>query len=286
MHYFAYNEGKQHGTSEFPAAYYYITEEHPSYNMPFHWHKEWEIIRILQGEFLFYIDGQEYHAQKGDILLLREGILHGGNPQNCIYDCLDFDLHGLFGNVFSVKDFLRPFYRNILLPDLYYPNCQSDIYPIINELLSAFYENTAESYRRLLTLGNLSRLFAVLLDKQYYTENTGIASDSATKVTQLKSVLEYIETHFSTALSLAELAGVIGMNPAYFCRFFHSVTHQTPMNYVNYYRVEQASNMLCNTEMSVTAVGMECGFNDTCHFVKTFKKYKGITPKQYQKRNA
>lgn len=284
MHYLAYNEGKQHGTAEFPVAYYYVNEEHSSYNMPFHWHKEWEIIRILKGDFPLYIEGEEYLAKEGDILLLREGVLHGGTPENCIYECFNFDLHGLFTNVLSVRNFLRPFYRNKLLPTVSYPDRQPDIYPIVQELLSAFEHHASEGFCALTTMGNISRLFATILEKHYYTEADS-ATENTRKITQLKPVLEYIESHFSGPLSLAELSAVIGMNPKYFCRFFTSITQQTPMNYVNYYRIQQASNMLSNTDLSVTEIGLECGFNDTCHFVKTFKKYKGVTPKQYQKRN-
>lgn len=285
MHYLAYNEGKRHGTEEFPVAYYYIDEEHLSYNMPFHWHREWEIIRILRGSLQLYIDGREYLASSGDVLLLREGVLHGGTPTGCIYECFNFDLHGLFRNVLSVRNYLRPFYRDIQIPDIHYPGRQPDIYPLVDELLTVFHRDMPEDFRALSTLGNISRLFGVILHKGWYTENAGSPSETARKIDQLKPVLEYIETHFSSPLSLAELSGVIGMNPKYFCRFFNSITQQTPMNYVNYYRIEQASNMLSSTDLSVTEVGLECGFNDICHFVKTFKKYKGITPKQYQKKN-
>lgn len=136
-----------------------------------------------------------------------------------------------------------------------------------------------------MTLGNISRLFAVILKNHYYTENSGESSETGAKTALLKPVLEYMETNFASPLSLSELAGVIGMNPKYFCRFFKAITQQTPMNYVNYYRIEQAANMLSDTALSVTEVGLECGFNDICHFVKTFKKYKGVTPKQFQKKS-
>ena len=75
------------------------------------------------------------------------------------------------------------------------------------------------------------------------------------------------------------------MSPKYFCRFFRTITQQTPMDYVNYYRIERAARLLSSADWSVTAVGLECGFNDSSYFVKAFKKYKGITPKQYQKMN-
>ena len=51
MKYFDYKEQKQHGTFDFPIAFYHVTPEHPRYNMPYHWHTECEIIRILEGEF-------------------------------------------------------------------------------------------------------------------------------------------------------------------------------------------------------------------------------------------
>lgn len=285
MHYFSYNENKQHGTPEFPVDYYYVDEKHSNYNMPFHWHKEWEIIYILEGELLLSIDGQELCAQKGDVILLREGTLHGGVPKDCIYECFDFYLHGLFANVPSVKEHLRPFYRHVLSPLVYYPS-SSEVCPIIEEMLSAFRNGKEERLCRLMTLANISRLFATIYEIGYYQHNTATNSDVATNIEQLKPVLEYIETHFSEPLSLARLAGIIKMNPKYFCRFFSSITQQTPMNYVNYYRIEQAANMLATTETSVTEVGLDCGFNDTCHFIKTFKKYKGVTPKQFQKRNS
>lgn len=286
MHYFIYNERKKHGTTEFPVAYYKVNCEQSGYNVPFHWHQEWELIRVLKGDFPMYIDGQEYQVRAGDVLLLREGMLHGGNHQKCVYQCFDFDLHGLFLNVLSVKEYLRPFYRNRLHPIVHFKEYQKDIYPIVDELLGAFEKDSAEGVRALTTLACIARLFAVILEKGYYTVNQEQQEETVQKTDRLKPVLEYIDNHFDAPLTLDELAGVAGMNPRYFCRFFSSVIQQTPMNYVAYYRIEQAATMLCNPQLSVTEVGLECGFCDTSHFVKIFKKFKGVTPKQFQLRNA
>ena len=284
MHFLQYNENKKHGSDEFPVEYYYVNEEHTSYNMPFHWHKEWEIIRVLRGSLVINADSTEYFAKQGDILLLRGGTLHGGTPQQCIYECFNFDLDRLFTNVHIVRDYLRPFFRNKLMPTIYFAKYDLDVYPIVDELFSSFTSHKTDAFLRLETLGNISRLFGIILEKGYYTENIEKITDVTEKITQLKPVLEYIETHFSEPLSLTILSEIIGMNPKYFCKFFHSITQQTPMNYVNYYRIEQAANLLLNTEKTITEIGFECGFNETSHFLKTFKKYKYITPKQYQKK--
>ena len=286
MYNLVFHEQRQHGTIEFPAEYYYITQEHPRYHMGFHWHKEWEIIRILKGNFLLHLDGQEYHAQAGDVFLVRDGMLHGGVPQDCVYECFVFDLHGLFRDVNSVKKYLRPIYRNVLLPQVYFQDKQEDIYPIVDELMGGFSSSPERAYPELATFGSISRLFTVILQKGYVVETETPQQHNSRKVAQLKAVLEYIENHFNDQLTLDTLAGVAGMSPKYFCRFFRTITQQTPMDYVNYYRIEQAARLLSSADWSVTAVGLECGFNDSSYFVKAFKKYKGITPKQYQKMNV
>ena len=81
--------------------------------------------------------------------------------------------------------------------------------------------------------------------------------------------------------SLQEMADSVNMSSKYFCRFFQEMTHRTPVDYLNYYRIERASYDLLTTDQSITEVAFNSGFNDLSYFIKTFKKYKGTTPKQY-----
>jgi len=99
----------------------------------------------------------------------------------------------------------------------------------------------------------------------------------------MKPVLEYIESHYSTAVTLEDLAQVAGMNPKYFCRVFRSLIHHSPVDYLNFYRIEQAANLLDSTDLPVTEVGNRCGFWESSYFTKVFKKYKGTTPAAYRR---
>lgn len=287
MNSFVFHELKQHGTRDFPCDYYYINETHARYNMPFHWHKEWELIHVLEGSFVLHAGDAVYTAHAGDTLLIRDGMLHGGTPEHCIYECLVFDLHGLFRSLDIVKQYLRPIYRQQLLPDIYYP---AGKVPAIDALLSVLTRAYAspssavaeEAPIELIVFGCISQLFATILQQKCYTSNALSDSDSTRKIDLVKTVLEYIELHYSSPVTLAELAGVANMNPKYFCRFFRSITHQTPVNYLNMYRVEKAALMLHSTRLPITDICMECGFNDSSNFIKVFRKYKGMTPKQYR----
>ena len=282
MHYFSYNENKQHGTLNFPVAYYFVESNQSAYTMPLHWHKEWELIYVTDGKIDFIINGEHIPALAGDVILMPGATLHSASAESCAFKCLNFGLYELVLNVLSVRDAFRFFYRNIYIPRTHYTPDDGNICNIVREIFSAFGDNYSEHFCRMSTLGNITRLFAYILKERYYSENTGTISDASDKTSQLKPVLEYIEAHFSEDIKLSTLSKIVGMNENYFCRFFRSLTKQTPINYVSHYRIEQAANMLTATNLSVTEIAFRCGFNDTGYFIKSFKKIKGCTPKQFQ----
>ena len=278
MHALTHLDRKQHGTDAFPVEYYYVDRQHPRYQMPFHWHNAWEILRVLDGSMKISLDRQQYSMVSGDILLIRGGVLHGGEPENCIYECLVFDLYGIFRSMEMVKPYLRPFYRQSSLPRSFYAAAhKSTVTQIAGELFEAF--SSGSQCPELETVAGLSRLFAWIWNNGAYTHG----EDGGSRTDRIKPVLEYIEAHYSQGLSLEDLAAVAGMNPKYFCRVFRSLTYHSPMGYLNFYRIEQAAYFLDSTELSVTEVGNRCGFWESSYFTKVFKKYKNLTPVQYRK---
>lgn len=284
MHSFTHLDHTRHGTPEFPAQYYYVDRHHPRYQMPFHWHNEWELLRVLEGRFQISLDDEQYTACAGDVLLIRGGMLHGGVPINCVYECFVFDLYGLFRTMDMVKKYLRPFYRQTVLPQCFFSAAQQgQIHVSTDTLMQVFRNGQAADCPELETIAELGKLFAWLLKNGLYCDALPDAYTGAHRVDQIKTVLEHIENHYSSSLSLAELAKVVGMNPKYFCRVFASLLHQSPMDYVNFYRVEQAASLLDRTDLPVTTVGMECGFSESSYFTKVFKKYKGVTPSAYRR---
>lgn len=277
-----FHESEQHGTLDFPAEYFYLDANHPRYNMAFHWHKEWKIIHVLEGTFTAHADDAVFVAHAGDTVLIRDGMLHGGTPDNCVYECFLFDLHGLFRNLDMVKKYLRPVYRQQILPEIFYPAAQTpQVKEIICNLTHAY--NEKNSPLELVVISCISQLFALILQNGYYTDSSVDYGERPHKIDLIKSVLEYTELHYASPITLDDLAKVAGMNPRYFCRFFRSITHQTPIEYVNMYRIEKAAQMLHSTRLPITDICMECGFNDSSNFIKVFRKYKGMTPKQYRK---
>jgi len=281
---FTHLDREKHGTPEFPAEYYYVDSKHPRYQMPFHWHNDWELLRVLDGSLLLSLGEEQFSVQAGDVVLIRGGTLHGGVPCECVYEGLVFDLYGMFRTMDMVKKYLRPFYRQALIPQCFFPaGNAAAVFAVTDEIMTAFRDSRENSCPELETVAGLGKLFAWLLKNKRYRESSRDLFANLHRIDQIKTVLEYIETNYSSSLSLEALAKVVGMNPKYFCRVFASLLHQSPMDYVNFYRVEQAAYLLDSTTRSVTAVGTECGFSESSYFTKVFKKYKGITPSAYRR---
>lgn len=281
MHYLDYIEDAVHGTPDFPIAFYRVDEAHPRYEMPFHWHREMEIIRITQGSFTIYLNDEIHHVNQGDILFINQGVIHGGTPDNCVYDCVVFDPHPLLMHTDVCRRCIRTLTaKNVQIHPIF-PAGTQPLSDITDRLIHSIQKKAPGS--ELTALGALFEWFGYIYETQSYTKKEKSAVPDSEKIQVLKPVLEYIDQSYMQPVTLEELAKLAGMSPRYFCRFFHALIHRTPIEYLNYYRIERACYLLAATPVTITEAAYRCGFNDSSYFVKIFKKYKGVTPKQYQK---
>ena len=156
----------------------------------------------------------------------------------------------------------------------------SAVLPIVASLTSAL--SGRHTGYEFMTQGYLYQLLGIILEEHLYKENTRDLAEAG-HLNSIKNVLTYISENYDNNISLDMLAKIAGMNPKYFCRYFRSMTERTPIDYLNYYRIECACEMLTTKNISVKEAAISCGFNDESYFIKTFHKYKGITPKQFSK---
>ena len=99
---------------------------------------------------------------------------------------------------------------------------------------------------------------------------------------KLKQALEYMNVHLSENISLATIADELGISQYYFCRLFKQSTGMTPHAYLIQQRVERSKQLLRLKEYSMLDIAIECGFANPSHFAKWFRRYTGISPKQFR----
>lgn len=103
-----------------------------------------------------------------------------------------------------------------------------------------------------------------------------------TKSRRVRTVCQYVESHFSQPLRLEDMAELVSMSPSAFSHFFKKRTRTPFIVYLNNLRVAKASEMLADTAMSVGEICYACGFNNSSNFIRIFKKIRGTTPSAYR----
>lgn len=279
MKYMNYREEKKHGTFDFPIEFYHVGPTHPRYEMSYHWHIEYEIIRILKGEFLMTIGEEEFLARAGDIIFVKGGLLHGGIPVKCMYECIVFNLDALMTSSPAGDRLLKKIRDDSIQVLNHFPKPDPELMQITERMFGQM-KIQAEGHE-LIVIGAFYEFFGYVLERRHYIITQDISTKEGRRIEHLKRALEVIENSYPDCITLDDLAKAAGMNSKYFCRYFREMTHRTPIDYLNYYRIEQACFKLATSNSSIADVGMSCGFNDVSYFIKTFKKYKGMTPKKY-----
>jgi AraC family transcriptional regulator len=132
----------------------------------------------------------------------------------------------------------------------------------------------AESLANLLAV-HLIRIVAALRSPARRT-------DSALPRTKLHAVVEYIEEHLDTDLTLAQLAATVHLSAYHFARQFKAATGLPPHQYVVTRRVERAQHLLRKTDLPLVDIAASVGFSDQSKLSAHFKRVVGLTPRQFR----
>lgn len=278
MNYINYMEKRKHGTAAFPIQYYYIDKTHPRYDMTAHWHREFEIMRILSGSFTVYLNNTEYNLKKDDILLIECGCLHRGKPTACVYECIVADLNMLLPQQDNLaKQYIAQIINSKVNIQSILSAKDGDLYHTATELFDSM--NRPKPYYELSVYGLLFTLISQIYSHGYIS--TSNFTQSHRQIELIGSVLDWINRNFKEPISSQKLSQISNLNFNYLCIIFKKFTGQTITQYVNERRIEHACYDLANNK-SITDAAFGNGFNDLSYFAKTFKRYKGMTPREFK----
>ena len=96
--------------------------------------------------------------------------------------------------------------------------------------------------------------------------------------------IDYISEHLHSRIRIEEIAEHLQINPAYLSRAFKAETGMTFTDYVNRKKVEEAVGLLSYSEYSDLEISSLLCFSSQSYFIKIFKKYIGMTPKEYKQK--
>lgn len=130
---------------------------------------------------------------------------------------------------------------------------------------------------------NLLKQRAAMKEK-YLLENIHAAGSMGNKTESkfLGKVEEIMESHYSDPdFSIVTLSEKLNVSRSQLFRKFKLVTGKSPSDFIRIVRLKKAAEMILRGDRGVNEVAYEVGFNSPSHFISSFKKYFGKTPKEY-----
>jgi len=139
------------------------------------------------------------------------------------------------------------------------------------------------SFGNQLYTDSLANVLAVHLLRHHATTRPELPTyEGGLPQRQLLQVLDYIDAHLSSEITLADLAELVGMSQFHFGRLFKQSLGLSPYQYLLQQRVERAKQLLKQTDQPIAAIALECGFNSHSHLGRKFRQLTGMTPKAYR----
>lgn len=109
-------------------------------------------------------------------------------------------------------------------------------------------------------------------------------SDKKSKNKYVEAATQYIREHYREDITISTVASFLEISEGYLSRVFKKETDYTFTNYLAYYRMQMAMNLLKDCRVKVYEVADQVGYSDTAYFSAQFKKILGVSPSEYQDR--
>lgn len=253
--------------------------------MPEHTHDFIEIVYVLSGSAIQYVDGQVFEARHGDMIFLNYGSTHSFDAEEVfeyINICFSPETMGktviTSQNAFSLLsltafDEMRNESEGGKIS--FFGSERRDI----EELLFAMLKEYKEKQSAWHTV--MENYLNILITRMLRKTEVGAQSEEVGDV--WKELSDFIDANLQTELSLSALASKCFYNPSYFSRAFKEKFSVSPGEYITRKRLERAKQLLCETDLSVDEIGRQSGFSDRSRFYYAFSKYGGMTPGDYRK---
>lgn len=240
-----------------------------------HYHAEYELYYLINGETKYFVGDEIFHLCKGDFILVPKEVLHYTDSEQCLHnerivvnfgeDMFEEPAAPLLAKLAGEKLIHMPSGKRYQAEEL------------LHHLLTE-YEEKNEHYSLMLKLGITELL--ILLCRWGNSARPRLTETD--KVMQ--KISEFISENYDADLSLKLLSRHFAVSESHLSRRFKSFAGMGLNEYIKYVRLHHAAELLENTTASITEISARCGFNDSNYFANVFKKAKGITPYRYAAR--
>jgi len=244
------------------------------HNEPHEHNPYYELLYFIEGSSRILIEGREYRAQSGDLVVYYPWTVHEEWVQPGPYHLVCLRFRG------------RDIERDVPFPG---PEALQPVLPLPwkerfrNVFEQIVIENQASDQWSAAMRGAYLTQFVVLLWRALSHCREAPGSDTDEKRARISHVIDLIHSGMRADLSLAALARTAYMSESHFSHTFKDVTGVPPKRYLIESGMARARDLLARSSMSAVAIAAELGYQSPQYFCRLFKKESGMTPLAYRR---
>lgn len=270
----------------FPVACYNSKFSSSTYDyIDWHWHVEFQFCLTICGAIIWGSGSKQILVPEGEGIFINSQSVHMARPQGdqeAAFFCVDIP------PAFLCYDKRSSLYEQSIKPILDNAGLQSkvidnrtragaEIIQILSDMSDTFDEKqNGYEFELVSSVFILWKRLRELLDDEI---------GQATKKTddRFREILMFLQKHYHEEVGLDEISTHIGLSRSECCRYFKKQSGQSIFDYLTQYRVHKSMDMLSGTDYDIAQIAQDCGFSNQSYYSQRFKKFTGITPRQYRK---
>ncbi len=249
-------------------------------------HDHYEMVYVKKGSATFEIDGIDVNMVPNSVVIIKPQKSHKFivHSDNCELIVLYFNLKSkkdAQGSHASLNDFIEYIEDESSGAYIYLKlGKKNDIIYVMNRILRERIK--FQVWGDFLSCLLIMELF-VLLSRTLKQEWEQSAKNRNLKLHELLNIAkEYIDNNYAKDLTLSQVAKYIYLSDSYFAHSFKDKFGISPKSYILKVRIEEAKELLENTDLKIADVALSVGFSSQQRFNDIFRKYTDVTPLRYR----
>ncbi len=240
---------------------------------------DFQVQLIYHGKAIVGVNNFKFTAKAGDIVFIPQGSEHyftvisedGMKTLEIKFTCSDPELLDLISTISTLfRD------KNNMI----FNRFSSIVMEGYRKLSSYKMKNNAMLVETIIDLSRLCMETQGSEVQNTEPQSSAVATDSAV----LDSITEYIYSNLNRNFQIEEMASACGYKQDYIYRTVHKKMQMSVIQYINKIRFEQAKKLIQHSELSMTEIAWNLGFESLQYFSKFFKQHASMSPSEYSKR--
>ena len=247
-----------------------------------HFHEDIEIVTVTKGNMAYSVNGKTIMLYEGDTIVVNSNQIHYSmsvNDEVAKYVIFIAHPNILNSSVMVEMQAIRPIIDNPELPYIRFRDI-NECTEEIASLVTALPDKRNDPFE---VTKQFFLIWDIIRKKVEWIGKSDESSSYDPRKQHLKNMMQYIANNFQSTITLDDIAKSAGISRSLCNVIFKQYVEESPVTYLMHFRVRKVAEYLRSDSRPLSEIAEITGFGGTSYMAETFKKFYGMSPREYKK---